>query len=62
MIIKAKKEYKSEYVFCTAWNEWGEGSYLEPDTTNELGYLKSVKDALDIASIELENEEFDDKK
>ena len=26
-----------------SWNEWTEGSYLEPDTTNQLGYLRAIK-------------------
>lgn len=47
LVTKAKEEYKSEFLFITAWNEWGEGSYLEPDTTNDTKYLEAIKKALD---------------
>lgn len=26
-----------------SWNEWTEGSYIEPDTVNEMGYLEAIR-------------------
>lgn len=45
-IEHAKKDYHQDMLFMFAWNEWGEGGYLEPDTKWGYGMLEAVKKAL----------------
>lgn len=45
-LLRAQEVFGTEYLFLDAWNEWGEGNYLEPDTTYGYGYLKALKHAI----------------
>ena len=42
----------NELYFINAWNEWGEGNYLEPDKKNGYGFLSAVKRVMDRCNAE----------
>lgn len=47
-----REVYQKDILFLFAWNEWGEGGFLEPDETDQYKRLEAVKNAL------VENGEF----
>lgn len=51
-IFHAREVYHKDMLFIFAWNEWGEGGYLEPDTKYNMRMLEGIRRAL------MENGEF----
>lgn len=48
-LIEQKKNLEKlneEILFINAWNEWAEGTYLEPDQENGYEYLEKIKDVI----------------
>lgn len=41
------KNSENNIIFIKAWNEWGEGNYLEPDLKYGKGYLMKIKELLE---------------
>ncbi len=41
------KHPEHQILFLKAWNEWGEGNYVEPDLKFGHGWLNAIKNALD---------------
>jgi hypothetical protein len=42
--ITLKSPPSARIITINSWNEWGEGSYLEPDTIHGMGHLKAIKE------------------
>lgn len=45
-LLAISQRQSKEFIFLTAWNEWGEGAYLEPDNENGCKYLEAIKSAM----------------
>lgn len=45
-LLLISNRQNKKYVFLTAWNEWGEGAYLEPDCDNKFAFLEALLRAI----------------
>ena len=45
------KPVQRRILFLMAWNEWGEGNYMEPDLEFGHGYINALNNALKLFSV-----------
>jgi len=42
-----KKQPEHQILFLKAWNEWGEGNYVEPDQKFGHGYIQAIRKSIE---------------
>ena len=45
--LVANKQPEHQILFLKAWNEWGEGNYVEPDQRFGHGWLDAIRNAIE---------------
>ena len=50
-LLRTAQQQGKPYILLTAWNEWSEGAYLEPDTAAGYQYLEALRDAINTVSL-----------